>query len=81
MITAQFCVNGNARQAEIAKVFGIPGVTVKRSVKRYREEGLRGFYARRKTRGAAVLTPEVGLRRRRCWTRGWRRRTWRGRWD
>ena len=59
MITAQFCVNGNAKQAEISAVFGIPTVTVKRSVKRYREEGLRGFYARRKTRGAAVLTPEV----------------------
>ena len=57
MITAQFCVNGNAKQAEIAKVFGIPKVTVKRAVKRYREEGPKGFYASRKTRGAAVLTP------------------------
>jgi transposase len=59
MITAQFCINGNARQAEIAKVFGIPKVTVKRAVKRYREEGPKGFYAQRKTRGAAVLTAEV----------------------
>jgi transposase-like protein len=59
MITAQFCVNGNARQAEIAKVFGIPKVTVKRAVKRYREEGPKGFYVPRKTRGAAVLTVEV----------------------
>ena len=59
MVTAQSCVNGNARQAEIAKVFGIPKVTVKRAVKRYREEGPKGFYARRKTRGAAVLTPGV----------------------
>ena len=59
MITAQFCVNGNAKQAEIAKVFGIPKVTVKRAVKCYREEGPKGFYAQRKTRGAAVLTPGV----------------------
>jgi len=59
MVTAQFCVNGNARQAEIAKVFGIPKVTVKRAVKRYREEGPRGFYVPCKTRGAAVLTPDV----------------------
>ena len=59
MITAQSCVNGNARQAEIAKVFGIPKVTVKRAVKRYREEGPKGFYALRKARGAAVLTPGV----------------------
>jgi transposase len=59
MITAQFCVNGNAKQAEIARVFGIPKVTVKRAVKHYREEGPKGFYAPRKTRGAAVLTPGV----------------------
>ena len=59
MVTAQFCVNGNARQAEVARVFGIPGVTVKRAVKRYREEGPKGFYTLRKARGAAVLTPGV----------------------
>ena len=59
MITAQFCVNGNASQAEVAKVFGIPKVTVKRAVKRYREEGPKGFYTLRNTRGAAVLTPGV----------------------
>ena len=59
MITAQFCANGNAKQSEIAKVFGIPKVTVKRSVKRYREDGPKGFYAQRKSRGAAVLTPGV----------------------
>jgi hypothetical protein len=44
MITAQFCVNGNARQAEVARVFGIPNVTVKRAVKRYREEGRKGCW-------------------------------------
>jgi transposase len=59
MITAQFCVSGNARQADVAKAFGIPKVTVKRTVKRYRQEGPKGFYAQRKTRGAAVLTPVV----------------------
>ena len=59
MVTAQFCINGNARQSEIAKVFGIPNVTVKWAVKRYREKGPKGFYTPRKARGAAVLTPEV----------------------
>jgi hypothetical protein len=59
MITAQFCVNGNTKQAEIAKVFGIPLVTVKRAVKLYRHAGPKGFYAPRKTRGAAVLTTPV----------------------
>ena len=59
MITAQFCVNGNAKQAEIARAFGIPKVTVKRAVKLYREAGPKGFYQPRKTRGAVVLTATV----------------------
>jgi len=59
MITAQFCVNGHAKQSEIARAFGIPKVTVKRAVKVYREVGPRGFYQPRKRRGAAVLTPAV----------------------
>jgi len=59
MITAQFCVNGNAKQAEIAQAFGVAKISLKRAVKRYREEGPRGFYAQRKGRGPAVLTPAV----------------------
>ena len=59
MITAQFCVNGNAKQAEIAQAFGVAKISLKRAVKRYREEGPRGFYAPRKGRGPAVLTPAV----------------------
>jgi len=37
MITAQFCINGNATQAEIARAFGVTLISVKRAVKRYRE--------------------------------------------
>jgi transposase-like protein len=59
MITAQFCVNGHTRQAEIASAFGVTKISVKRSVKRYREQGQGGFYQTRKRRGAAVLTPAV----------------------
>lgn len=59
MITAQFCVNGHAKQAEIARAFGIPSITVKRAVKLYRQTGPKGFYATRKTRGAAILTESV----------------------
>lgn len=59
MITSQFIEGGHVTQAQISRSFGIPLVTVKRSVKRYREEGVRGFYAERKTRGAAVLTEAV----------------------
>ena len=59
MITSQFVEAGHVTQAQIARAFGVALVTVKRSVKRYREEGVRGFYAERKTRGAAVLTEAV----------------------
>lgn len=59
MITAQFCENGNAKQADISRAFGVAKITVKRAVKRYRESGPEGFYALRQTRGAAVLTAPV----------------------
>jgi len=55
MITAQFCVNGHAKQAEIVRAFGVTKIRLKRAVKRYREEGPRGFYTPRKRRGPAVL--------------------------
>ncbi|MGH8514236.1 MAG: hypothetical protein ACREV8_09920, partial [Gammaproteobacteria bacterium] len=59
MITGQFCVNGNAKQADIVRAFGVSAISVKRAVKVYREKGPAGFYARRLTRGAAVLTEPV----------------------
>ena len=59
MITAQFYINGNAKQAEIARAFGVSKISIKRSVKRYQESGPKGFYAPRKTRGTSVLTPVV----------------------
>jgi len=59
MITAQFCVNGNATQAEISRAFGVSKISLKRAVKLYREQGPKGFYTPRKRRGPAVLTPPV----------------------
>ena len=38
MITAQFCVNGNAKHADIVRAFGVTKISLKRAVKRYREE-------------------------------------------
>ena len=37
MITSQFIVNGNVKQARIAQVFGLPLITVKRYTKLYRD--------------------------------------------
>jgi len=59
MITSQFCVSGVAKQIEIVRAFGVSDISVMRAVKKYREQGPAGFYAERRTRGAAVLTPEV----------------------
>ena len=59
MITAQFCATGNAQQAEIVRAFGVTSISVKRAVKCYRAKGPAGFYAPRRTRGAAVLKPAV----------------------
>ena len=59
MITAQFCINGNAKQADISRAFGITLLRVKRAVKLYRERGAAGVYEKPKPRGPAVLTAEV----------------------
>jgi hypothetical protein len=55
MITAQFCVNGNTKQIEIIRAFGISKISIKRAVKLYRKAGPNGFYAQRKTRSSPNL--------------------------
>src|ERR1700688_2129796 len=62
IITSQFCVSGYAKQSDIIRAFGVTSISVKRSVKRHRENGTKGFYAPRVTRGAAVLTAGVVAR-------------------
>lgn len=59
LIASQFYVNDNATQAEICRAFGVPLISLKRAVKRYREKGAAGFYQEPARRGAAVLTPPV----------------------
>jgi len=45
MITSQFCVQGCARQSDIIRAFGVTSISVKRSVKTYREKAPKGFYS------------------------------------
>jgi transposase len=59
MITGQFCATGYTKQSDITRAFGVTVISVKRSVKLYREKGIKGFYAPRATRGAAVLVDGV----------------------
>lgn len=60
MIVSQFCVNGNATQAEIIRAFGIPPISMKRAVKTFRMYGPAGFFtSKQPKRKPRVLTPEV----------------------
>lgn len=59
MITSQFCINGNTKQAEIIRAFGVTPISVKRGVKKYRSGGARAFYQQPKGRGPSKLTAEV----------------------
>src|ERR1700724_2363082 len=59
MITSQFFESGYAKQCDIIRAFGVTSISVKRSVKLYRQKGTKGFYAPRVTRGAAVLNHTV----------------------
>ena len=56
LITSQFCINGNCKQSDIVRAFGVPLSTVKRYCALYRSKGPAGFYAPPVRRGAAVLT-------------------------
>ncbi|NDP41073.1 MAG: hypothetical protein GZ093_20550 [Rhodoferax sp.] len=58
-ITAQLHVTAGATQAQLSRAFGVPLITIKRAVKQYRALGIKGFFAPRVTRGAAVLTANV----------------------
>ncbi len=44
MITSQLYVNGSASQAGICRAFGVSKISVKRSVKSYREKGHGRFF-------------------------------------
>jgi len=59
MFTAQMCVQGVCSQVQIIRTFGVSKNSVLRSVAKYRQEGIDGFYRPRKGRGASVMTAEV----------------------
>jgi hypothetical protein len=59
MFTAQLVCQGACQQVDILRTFGVSKNSVQRSVKKYREEDIAGFYGVRKRRGATVLTAEV----------------------
>ena len=59
MFTAQLFCQGACRQTDIIRTFGVSTNSVKRSVKKYREEGIAGFYRPSKARGPTVITEQI----------------------
>lgn len=60
MFVSQLVVNGNCKQMDIVRSFGIPPITMKRAVKLYREKGPSGFFEKRKSvKQPQVFTPAV----------------------
>ena len=57
--TSQLILNGTVGQADIAKAFHVPLGTVKRYVKRYRDDGAKRFFVEPKRRSAGVLKGEL----------------------
>ena len=60
MFTAQLVCQGACQQVDILRSFGVCTNSVRRSVKKYRQEGVAGFYRPRKVRG-----PKIGRAARR----------------
>jgi hypothetical protein len=47
LFTSQLVVNGNVKQVDIVTVFNVSPISVKRWVKKYREEGAGAFFYRK----------------------------------
>jgi transposase len=74
MFTAQLVCQGSCRQVDIVRAFGVSSNSVKRSVKRYREQGVAGFYRPSKVRGPSVLNDQVQTQAQELLSRGYSRR-------
>src|ERR1035437_4287195 len=58
MFTGQLIVQGSATQGQIAKAFGVPLVSIKRSTKLFRTQGAKGFFVPKARREGSKLTEE-----------------------
>lgn len=59
MITSQFYVNGNVKQMDIVRAFGIKSLALKRWVKKYRKEGPKGFHIEKRGRPRQKKTSQL----------------------
>lgn len=59
MFTASLIVNGSCKQVNIIKAFGVPPISVKRAVKKFREGGAAAFFESHVKRKPRVLKQDV----------------------
>ena len=59
LFTAQLVCQGQCRQIEIIRTFGVSKNSVNRAVKKYRETGINGFFSPRRKREGTVITKEI----------------------
>jgi hypothetical protein len=71
MFTAQLIDQGACRQTDIVRAFGVSKNSVIRSVNKYRAGGVEAFYTPRVSRGASVITLEVGAQAQQLLGAGW----------
>lgn len=71
MFTSQMIVHGRVKAQEIVQTFGVPLGTVKRYLKVYRDQGVKGFYEPKpRHSSASVLKAEVLERAQTCLDQG-----------
>jgi len=59
MFSAQLVYQGQCKQSEIVRTFGVSRNSVNRSLNKYQEGGANAFFAPRKGRGGSILTNVV----------------------
>jgi len=59
LYTSQLVQSGNCKQVEIVEAFGVSPISVKRWVKKLRNEGSQGFFKNHAPRKPRVMTKEI----------------------
>jgi transposase len=70
MFSAQMVCQGACRQIDIIRTFGVSANSVRRSVSKYQNEGVAGFYRPRPGRGSTVMTEQVTTQAQELLSRG-----------
>jgi transposase len=73
IFASQLYINGNCKQMDIVRAFGVSAISVKRWVKKYREGGSGAFFTKPKQRKPRVLTADVISRAQELLDEGWPR--------